>query len=44
MYAGYIAGQILLGGGFIKRRHRYEDLVDVTIAEAVVRDAALTTT
>lgn len=29
--------QILLDGGFIERRHRYEDLVDVTIAEEVVR-------
>jgi len=28
--------QILLDGGFIKGRHRYEDLVDVTSAEAVV--------
>ena len=27
--------QILLDGGFIKRRHRYEDLVDVTVAQAV---------
>jgi NitT/TauT family transport system substrate-binding protein len=36
--------QILLDGGFIKRRHRYEDLVDVTIAQNVVGDAPLTTT
>ena len=28
--------QILLDGGFIKGRHRYEDLVDVTIAEGVM--------
>jgi len=28
--------QILLDGGFIKRRHRYEDLVDVSIARLVV--------
>ena len=28
--------QILLDGGFIKRRHRYEDLVDVSIAVRVV--------
>ena len=27
--------QILLDGGFIKRRHRYEDLVDVSIARHV---------
>jgi len=31
--------QILLDGGFIRRRHRYEDLIDTTVAEAVVRDA-----
>jgi len=30
---------ILLDGGFIRRRHRYTDLVDTTIAEGVVRDA-----
>jgi NitT/TauT family transport system substrate-binding protein len=29
--------QILLDGGFIKRRHRYEDLIDVSIAESVMR-------
>jgi NitT/TauT family transport system substrate-binding protein len=34
--------QILLDGGFIKRRHRYENLVDVTVAEAVVRAYATT--
>jgi NitT/TauT family transport system substrate-binding protein len=28
--------QILLDGGFIKRRHRYEDLIDTSIARAVV--------
>ena len=28
--------QILLDGGFITRRHRYEDVIDVAIAEAVV--------
>jgi NitT/TauT family transport system substrate-binding protein len=28
--------QILLDGGFIKRRHRYEDLIDTTIASAVL--------
>jgi NitT/TauT family transport system substrate-binding protein len=28
--------QILLDGGFIRRRHRYEDLVDTAIARAVV--------
>jgi NitT/TauT family transport system substrate-binding protein len=28
--------QILLDGGFIKRRHRYEDLIDTSIAEAVM--------
>jgi NitT/TauT family transport system substrate-binding protein len=32
--------QILIDGGFIKRRHRYEDLVDVTIAAAVVGAAS----
>jgi NitT/TauT family transport system substrate-binding protein len=31
--------QILLDGGFIKRRHRYEDLIDVTIAESVMRES-----
>ncbi|HEY3064743.1 MAG TPA: ABC transporter substrate-binding protein [Methylomirabilota bacterium] len=36
--------QILLDGGFIERRHRYEDLVEVTIADAVVREAPLTAT
>ncbi len=30
---------ILLDGGFIRRRHRYADLIDTTIAEAVARDA-----
>ena len=28
--------QILLDGGFINRRHRYEDLIDTSIARAVV--------
>jgi NitT/TauT family transport system substrate-binding protein len=28
--------QILLDGGFIQRRHRYEDLIDTSIARAVV--------
>jgi NitT/TauT family transport system substrate-binding protein len=28
--------QILLDGGFIKRRHRYEDLVDTSVASRVV--------
>jgi len=28
--------QILLDGGFIKRRHRYDDLVDTSVARAVV--------
>jgi NitT/TauT family transport system substrate-binding protein len=27
--------QILLDGGFITRRHRYEDLIDTTIARAL---------
>lgn len=31
--------QILLDGGFIKGRHRYEDLIDTTIAERVVAEA-----
>jgi NitT/TauT family transport system substrate-binding protein len=31
--------QILLDGGFIKRRHRYEDLIDTTIATEVTRQA-----
>jgi NitT/TauT family transport system substrate-binding protein len=30
--------EILRTGGFIKRSHRYEDLVDTTIAEQVVRE------
>jgi NitT/TauT family transport system substrate-binding protein len=30
--------QILLDGGFIKRRHRYEDLVDVTVAREVLAE------
>jgi NitT/TauT family transport system substrate-binding protein len=34
--------QILLDGGFIQRRHRYEDLVDTTIARAVVSAAGET--
>lgn len=35
--AGYEAlQQILLDGGFIKRSHRYEDLVDVAIAQEVL--------
>ena len=29
--------RILLDGGFIKREHRYEDLVDITIAEAAMK-------
>lgn len=29
--------QILLDGGFIKRRHRYEDLIETTIARTVVQ-------
>jgi NitT/TauT family transport system substrate-binding protein len=29
--------QILLDGGFIKRRHRYEDLIDPTVARTVVQ-------
>ena len=29
--------RILLDGGFIKREHRYEDLVDTTIAEAAMK-------
>ena len=33
--------QILLDGGFIERRHSYDDVIDVTVAEAVVRDAGL---
>ena len=28
--------QILLDGGFIKHRHRYEDLIDTSIAQGVV--------
>jgi NitT/TauT family transport system substrate-binding protein len=32
--------QILLDGGFITRRHRYEDLVDTTIARTVVQARA----
>ena len=32
--------QILLDGGFITRRHRYEDLIDTTVATAVVRASA----
>ena len=31
--------QILLDGGFITRRHRYEDLVNVDIAEQVMRES-----
>ena len=31
---------ILLDGGFITKRHRYEDLVDTTIAERVVKENA----
>jgi NitT/TauT family transport system substrate-binding protein len=31
--------QILLDGGFITRRHRYEDLIDTTIATETVRAA-----
>jgi NitT/TauT family transport system substrate-binding protein len=27
--------QILLDGGFIQRRHRYQDLIDTTLARAV---------
>ena len=34
--------QILLDGGFIKRRHRYEDLVDTRIATEVVKDGPVT--
>jgi NitT/TauT family transport system substrate-binding protein len=30
---------ILLDGGFIRRPHRYEDLIDTTIARQVVGDA-----
>ena len=33
--------QILLDGGFIRRRHRYEDLVDTTVAAAVVREGVV---
>src|SRR5207249_1144144 len=32
--------QILLDGGFITRRHRYDDLIDTAIARDVVGDAA----
>jgi NitT/TauT family transport system substrate-binding protein len=32
--------QILLDGRFIERRHRYEDLVDTTIARDVVKASA----
>ncbi len=32
--------QILLDGGFIERRHRYEDLIDTSVAEAVTREMA----
>jgi NitT/TauT family transport system substrate-binding protein len=32
--------QILLDGGFISRRHRYEDLIDTTLARAVVEASA----
>src|SRR5213083_2597271 len=32
--------QILLDGGFITRRHRYEDLIDTAIARDVIGDAA----
>jgi len=32
--------QILLDGGFISRRHRYEDLIDTTLASAVVEASA----
>ena len=32
--------QILLDGGFIKRRHRYEDLIDTSIAQQVITAAA----
>jgi NitT/TauT family transport system substrate-binding protein len=31
---------ILLDGGFIKRTHRYEDLIDTTIAREIAGDAA----
>ena len=31
--------RILLDGGFIKRHHRYEDLIDTSIAERVVAEA-----
>jgi NitT/TauT family transport system substrate-binding protein len=30
--------QILLDGGFIRQRHRYEDVVDAVVAEQVVRE------
>jgi len=30
---------ILLGGGFIRRRHRYQDLVDTALADARDADA-----
>ena len=33
--------QILLDGGFIARRHRYEDLIDTAIARAVVAGASV---
>jgi NitT/TauT family transport system substrate-binding protein len=33
-----ILHEILLTGGLIKRRHRYEDLIDTECAEAVLRD------
>lgn len=33
--------EILQTGGFIRKPHRYEDLVDTTIAERVVGDAAV---
>jgi NitT/TauT family transport system substrate-binding protein len=32
--------QILLDGGFIKSRHRYEDLIDTSIAQQVITAAA----
>ena len=32
--------QILLDGGFIKSRHRYEDLIDTSIAQQVIRAGA----
>jgi hypothetical protein len=39
--AGYeYLQQILLDGGFIQRRHRYEDLIDTSIATAVRAEAA----